>query len=256
MKLCTGIFFFFFVTFGTTAAELTVDGVEFAYRLPAGQPQAIMVLFGGRNWKGADTLKRFRFDDLADRHRLILLSPSFRDRNYWEPEKWSGPALQRAAAELERRYRMPSRPLFFYGYSAGGQCASLFYAWMPEKVAAWAAHACGVYPQKITRAHAPALITCGIEDTDRYRISRSFICRYARPMENCSGNPFPAAMNSIQKLSNLPEPGSMRCFPEPPHSSTVKMTPCRSSRISISNSAIRFIHLKFVNCGSNDGIHL
>ena len=93
MKLCTGIFFFFFVTFGTTAAELTVDGVEFAYRLPAGQPQAIMVLFGGRNWKGADTLKRFRFDDLADRHRLILLSPSFRDRNYWEPEKWSGPAV-------------------------------------------------------------------------------------------------------------------------------------------------------------------
>ena len=191
MKLCTGIFFFFFVTFGTAAAELTVDGVEFAYRLPAGQPQAIMVLFGGRNWKGADTLKRFRFDDLADRHRLILLSPSFRDRNYWEPEKWSGPALQRAAAELERRCRMPSRPLFFYGYSAGGQCASLFYAWMPEKVAAWAAHACGVYPQKITRAQAPALITCGIEDTDRYRISRSFIYRYREADGELLWKPFP-----------------------------------------------------------------
>ena len=150
-----------------------------------------MVLFGGRNWKGADTLKRFRFDDLADRHRLILLSPSFRDRNYWEPEKWSGPALQRAAAELERRYRMPSRPLFFYGYSAGGQCASLFYSWMPEKVAAWAAHACGVYPQKITRAHAPALITCGIEDTDRYRISRSFICRYREADGELLWKPFP-----------------------------------------------------------------
>ena len=221
-----------------------------------------MVLFGGRNWKGADTLKRFRFDDLADRHRLILLSPSFRDRNYWEPEKWSGPALQRAAAELERRCRMPSRPLFFYGYS----CASLFYSWMPEKVAAWAAHACGVYPQKITRAHAPALITCGIEDTDRHRISRSFIYRYREADGELLWKPFPGGhelnpealelARAIQKLSNLPEPGSMRCFPEPPHSSTVKMTPCRSSRISISNSAIRFIHLKFVNCGSNDGIHL
>ena len=131
--------------FGVAAATLTVDGVEFAYRLPAGPPQAIMVLFGGRNWKGGDTLKRFRFDELADRHRLILLSPSFRDHNYWEPEKWSGPALKRAVAELERRCRMPSRRLLLYGYSAGGQCANLFYAWMPEKVAAWGAHACGVY---------------------------------------------------------------------------------------------------------------
>lgn len=130
--------------FGVAAATLTVDDVEFAYRLPAGPPQAIMVLFGGRNWKGDDTLKRFRFDELADRHGLILLSPSFRDRNYWEPEKWSGPALKRAVAELERRCRMPSRRLLLYGYSAGGQCANLFYAWMPEKVAAWGAHACGV----------------------------------------------------------------------------------------------------------------
>ena len=164
--------------FGVAAATLTVDGVEFAYRLPAGPPQAIMVLFGGRNWKGGDTLKRFRFDELADRHRLILLSPSFRDHNYWEPEKWSGPALKRAVAELERRCRMPSRRLLLYGYSAGGQCANLFYAWMPEKVAAWGAHACGVYFTGKIKNPAPALVTCGTLDDARWSISRTFISNY------------------------------------------------------------------------------
>lgn len=164
--------------FGVAAATLTIDGVEFAYRLPAGPPRAIMVLFGGRNWQGADTLKRFRFDELADRHRLILLSPSFRDRNYWEPGKWSGPALKRAVSELERRCRMPSRRLLFYGYSAGGQCANLFYAWMPEKVAAWGAHACGVYFTGKVKNPAPALVTCGTLDDARWSISRTFISNY------------------------------------------------------------------------------
>ena len=48
--------------------------LEFAVRLPERiTPQSrIMVLFGGRNWKAAQTLKAYRFDRLADRYGLAL----------------------------------------------------------------------------------------------------------------------------------------------------------------------------------------
>lgn len=174
------------------ATSIPNQQIEFAVRLPERiTPKTrIMVLFGGRNWKGIDTLKRFRFDELAEKHNLILLSPSFKDNNYWEPAKWSGAVLKRAVANLERRYRIPSRKLYFYGYSAGGQCANLFYAWMPNKVAAWAAHGCGVYPQKVIHAKAPALITCGIEDSERFQISRHFIYRYREKKGELLWKPF------------------------------------------------------------------
>ena len=59
--------------------------LEFAVRLPERiTPQSrIMVLFGGRNWTGEKTLNTYHFDELADKHSLFLLSPSFRDRSYW-----------------------------------------------------------------------------------------------------------------------------------------------------------------------------
>ena len=192
MKLCTGIFFFFFVTFGTTAAELTVDGVEFAYRLPAGQPQAIMVLFGGRNWKGADTLKRFRFDDLADRHRLILLSPSFRDRNYWEPEKWSGPGARCSSTAIPPVVNAP------VSFTPG--CRKKLRHGPPMPVASTRRKSLALMLRRSSPAESRIQIATG-----SVALSSTVT---ARPMENCSGNPFPAAMNSIQKLSNLPEPGS------------------------------------------------
>ena len=72
-----------------------------------------MVLFGGRNWPGDKTLKTYDFNELADRHGLFLLSPSFRDRDYWEPEKWSGPLLKKAIRYLETRYKLNSRKLYF-----------------------------------------------------------------------------------------------------------------------------------------------
>lgn len=159
--------------------------VQFLYRLPPGlnAGSRIMVLFGGRNWKAADTLPRYGFDAFADKHNLILLSPTFRDDDYWEPEKWSGKALFEAVAALEQRYRLKPQKLFYYGYSAGGQCAVLFYAHAPEKVEALAVHACGVYfdTGNWKKPLAPMLVSCGTGDGDRYLISRHFIfnCREA-----------------------------------------------------------------------------
>ena len=162
------------------AESAVLDGVEFCWRVPAngGADGRIMVLFGGRNWPARKTLETFRFDELADRHGLFLLAASFRDREYWEPQAWSGPLLLRAVALIERRYGLNSRKLLLYGYSAGGQCSNLFYAWMPERVAAWGAHGCGVYFRGEIAHPAPAFLSCGVRDAERFAISREFVYRY------------------------------------------------------------------------------
>ena len=180
MKLCILLYLTLCCPLWGKAQILKIDGIEFALRKPAAYStkSEIMVLFGGRNWPGEKTLKTYGFDKLADKHRLFLLSPSFVNRDYWVPGKWSGPVLKKAIAEVEKRYKLNSVRLYFYGYSAGGQCASLFYEWMPERVQAWGVHGCGVYPEKIRYASAPALITCGLNDEDRFRISRQFAYRY------------------------------------------------------------------------------
>ena len=49
---------------------------------------------------------------------------------------------------------------------------------MKDSVAAWGAHACGVYPDVAPSKGVPALITCGVDDSDRLRISRNFAYRY------------------------------------------------------------------------------
>lgn len=162
------------------AERFRTEGVEFVYRVPVevNENSRIMVLFGGRGWPGEQTLKVYRFDTLADRHRMFLLSPSFVKGEYWEPEKGSGKALKSAVASLIKKYHLKPHKLLLYGYSAGGQCANLFYAWMPEEVESWGAHACGVYFTKAIRNPVPALLTCGTEEKERMEISRQFVYRY------------------------------------------------------------------------------
>ncbi len=160
--------------------RMELGGIEFVYRLPAKieKNARVMVVFGGRNWPGEKTIKTFNFDKLADKHSLILLSPSFKDDEYWQPEKWSGKLLLKAVEALNSKCSLPDRKLLFYGYSAGGQCANLFYNYMPERVEAWGLHACGVYPQAPQKNGAPAFATCGLLDSDRVRISKIFIYKY------------------------------------------------------------------------------
>ena len=160
--------------------KIHISGIEFAYRTP-GSPSSnsrIMVLFGGRNWNGDKAIKTFNFEELADKYSLILLSPSFKDNEYWQPEKWSGKALKSAVKLLEKKFGLMPQKLLFYGYSAGGQCANLFYNYMPNEVEAWGLHACGVYPKMPVRNGVQSFITCGLQDSDRVRISKAFIYKY------------------------------------------------------------------------------
>lgn len=160
--------------------QMDVDGIEFAYRIPqkVGKNSRIMVLFGGRNWHGDKALKAFNFDALADKYSMILLSPSFKDNEYWQPEKWSGKVLLKAVKRLKTKFNLSNQKLLFYGYSAGGQCSNLFYNYIPKQVEAWGLHACGVYPQVAQKNGVPAFITCGMQDADRVRISKTFIYKY------------------------------------------------------------------------------
>ena len=165
------------------SAELcrfNVGNIDFFYRLPKEQHKdsQIMVLFGGRNWTGDKAIKTFNFEELADKYSLILLSPSFKDNEYWLPEKWSGKALKSAVKLLEKKFSLKPQKLLFYGYSAGGQCANLFYNYMPKEVEAWGLHACGVYPVSTAKNGVSSFITCGLQDSDRVRISKRFIYKY------------------------------------------------------------------------------
>jgi poly(3-hydroxybutyrate) depolymerase len=162
----------------TTSAPANRN-VVFAYRLPQGRPvEKIMVVFGGRNWEAERTLKQIDFRPLADRFGLLLVAPGFKDDDYWQPEKWSGRALKNALAQLEKEYALHSPPLIYYGYSAGGQCANLFYLHDPRRVMAWGVHACGVWgdPVKV-KPPVPVLITCGGDDCERLELSRNFVQR-------------------------------------------------------------------------------
>lgn len=176
--------------------------LKFTLRVPSGfnrsmaENARIMVLFGGRNWPGERAIRVFGFGELADDYHLFLLSPWFRDDDYWQPEPWSGRALLEAVEQVRQRFNLPERRMLYYGYSAGGQCATLFYHWRPELVEAWSVHACGVWQQpdasmspSTDRARlsdtgknnckkhetAFALITCGEDDQPRFISSQHYV---------------------------------------------------------------------------------
>lgn len=158
--------------------------VKFALRIPDGfsgkdaKSYKIMVLFGGRNWSGERTIKVYDFVKLADKHKLFLLSPGFINDDYWNPEKWSGEVLLRAVEQVKNKYSLnPDGKLFYFGYSAGAQCAALFYHWKPEIVLAWGVYACGIWftPRKKVTDAVPAIITCGEDDEGRFQLSRRFV---------------------------------------------------------------------------------
>lgn len=161
-------------------STIEASGFRFALRAPAAftGKSRIAVIFGGRNWHGEKALHEFRFGDMADREGLFLVSPSFFKGEYWKPETGTGAALLAAIAEVERRYRLDAAPVILYGYSAGGQCAALFAPFMGAKVEAWGAHGCGVYPDDLPKSLADGFVTCGVNDSQRADLSRTFACRY------------------------------------------------------------------------------
>ena len=110
----------------------------FQYRVPKGYDKnrremyRVLVIFGGRNTDGkADASGRMGWGKWCDDNGIFLVAPGLKNDNYWEPEAWSGKALQRALRQLKRKYNICTEKILYYGYSAGSQASNLFPAWRP-----------------------------------------------------------------------------------------------------------------------------
>ncbi|MDD5698846.1 MAG: hypothetical protein PHH77_09555 [Victivallaceae bacterium] len=153
------------------------------YRVPDGyDPKSknlyrVLILFGGRNSDGKGVAAGgLGFREWADENKVFLVSPGFRNDDYWYPRDWYGPALLKSLAKIKKNYRICTTKMLFYGYSGGSQCSNLFPAWRPDLCRAWVSHACGVFHEPSRRmAGCPGLVTCGDADLRRYIISSRFV---------------------------------------------------------------------------------
>lgn len=158
------------------------------YRIPKDYNPAdreyarILVLFGGRNSDGRSLAAGgLGFGEWADRLGIVLVSPGFKDDDYWEPKAWSGKALFDAISLIKKKYRVCDAKLLYYGYSAGSQAANLFPHWKPEATRAWVSHACGVFFEPGNRMRGvPGLVSCGDADYQRFRIAHRFVMQNRR----------------------------------------------------------------------------
>ena len=153
------------------------------YRVPKGYDEKskdlyrVLVVFGGRNNNGKGMANGgLSFGRWADKNKIFLVSPGFKNDEYWYPQSWSGRALLKAIAKIKKKYKICTNKMLFYGYSGGSQCSNLFPAWKPELCRAWVSHACGVFHEPTRRmVNVPGLVTCGDADLRRYIISRRFV---------------------------------------------------------------------------------
>ncbi len=158
------------------------------YRVPKNyhprqqQMSRVLVLFGGRNSSGKGMAAGgLGWGKWADENNAFLVSPDFKNDNYWEPEEWSGKALFNALQKIKKDYNICTDKLLFYGFSAGSQCSNLFPAWRPQLARAWVSHACGVFHEPTAGMRSvPGLVTCGDADAQRYVISRNFVEKYRK----------------------------------------------------------------------------
>ncbi len=93
----------------------------FQYRVPKGYDKnrremyRVLVISGGRNTDGkADASGRMGWGKWCDDNGIFLVAPGLKNDNYWEPEVWSGRALQRAKSRWIFLYhaikKYPCRP--------------------------------------------------------------------------------------------------------------------------------------------------
>ena len=160
-------------------ATNVINGVDVVVSVPENvcSDSRILILLGGRGWSGGKSLTELGFQPWATTRGWCIVAPSFSKGEYWRPENGSGEIVQKAVDMQCKKYGIRPLPVFMFGYSAGGQFVSLFQSSGKMKIAAWSVYGCGVYPDMIS-SPVPALITCGIEDEDRLRISRDFVYRY------------------------------------------------------------------------------
>ena len=99
----------------------------FRCRVPAQYNQSskvkyrLLVYFGGRNTTGEHEVKNPTWTNWCDKNGVFLVVPSYKNDNYWEPQKWSGKALLEAIAQLKKKYPNTEALLIGGATAAGGE---------------------------------------------------------------------------------------------------------------------------------------
>ena len=84
--------------------------VQFHYREPVNyditstSKSRLLIYFGGRNTDGFKEIDNPSWGAWCDKNGLFLIVPSYKNDNYWEPQKWSGKELLDAIAQLKKKY--------------------------------------------------------------------------------------------------------------------------------------------------------
>lgn len=165
----------------------------------------VLVVFGGKNKDGKNEAAGgagLDWGPWADEQDVFLVSPGFKDDNYWNPQPWSGQALFDALALIKRQYPICDTKLLYYGHSAGAQCSNLFAAWRPDAVRAWVSHGSGVfYKPSITMKGVPGLVSCGEADTARCIIGRRFVQKCLAQGQDVIWRSYPNSPHDVPKDS-------------------------------------------------------
>ena len=168
-----------FVQKGMTLSDTDINGVDVVFAVPrvVCADSRVLILVGGRGWSGEKAIRELGFEKWAEESNWCIISPSFANGEYWEPESGSAEVLRLALDALRKKHGLRPLPVFLFGYSAGGQLVALLQNTDRVNVCGWAVYGCGVFPE-VPKAHVPAFVACGVEDSDRLRISRDFVYRY------------------------------------------------------------------------------
>lgn len=156
-----------------------------AYASPAVKPTSVLLLIPGYNGSGEDMLDE-RWKAFADKHRLVLLAPSFkvspedlqRGRGYYYPEQGSGAEVERMLQQVRRESGVSTEKILMFGFSAGAHFAHRFALWRPERVKAFVAYSAAWWSEPTASLRTvPALIVCGEEDGPRLEPTKEFFER-------------------------------------------------------------------------------
>ncbi|MDR2983131.1 MAG: hypothetical protein LBV12_12925 [Puniceicoccales bacterium] len=145
---------------------------ELKYFDPPAQCAGALVLCPGYNQDGEFLIRQKEWQDLAQKHRLILVGLSFASkeedlgaserRGYYYVERGSGEIL---LAELEK---ITSRDLsiVIFGHSGGAHFAHRFVYQFPDRVRAWGAYGFGWHDEApaASKAKPPGVFICGLKD--------------------------------------------------------------------------------------------
>ncbi len=143
----------------------------------------LLICVGEIGSNGMDNRDNSFWRNYCDRQRFVMIAPTFKyDRADWDthqcfqfPSTWSGRALLRMIAQVEKEGAIYSQQLFLFGFSDGAQFAHRFALLYPELVKAVAAHAASGYTLPVRHVPTKYFISVAQNDTDRLERAQRFV---------------------------------------------------------------------------------